>query len=365
MRQQAPEKASELRFVREATETSSDQPYRRNFNSAVHNLKFLILLGSMLFALCSFAVAQQPGKVYRVGILSGGLSPPAAHLRLAMALRRELRKLGYVEGKNIVFFPRYAEEKPDRLLALAKELVRLKVDLIIAGGPHDALTARNASKTIPIVFTDSPEDPVARGLVNSLARPGGNVTGFFTMADVLAGKRLEVLKESIPTLSRISVLWYPGTRSGKPQWTASQHAARQLGLQLHSMEIRSPEEYESAFKEAVKTGSTALAVTRYRLSASTNQKRIIDLAAKYHLPAIYFREDFVELGGLMSYGADEVERFKRIVAMVDRILKGAKPADLPVEQPTKFELVINLKAAKALGLKIPPELLMEADKVIE
>jgi putative tryptophan/tyrosine transport system substrate-binding protein len=326
--------------------------------------KFLgLTLGTLLFALCLPVSAQQPGKIYRVGRLSGGLSSSTFSIN---ALRRDLRELGYVEGKNISFELRYAEEKPERLPALADELVRLKVDVIVAGGPNDGLTAMKATKTIPIVFTDSPADPVALGLVDSLARPGGNVTGFYSMADVLAGKRLQVLKESIPKVSRVAVLWYPKSGSSEPQWTESQLAARQLGLQLHSMEIGNTDKYESAFKEAIKAGSTALAVTRHRLSQSNvDQKRIIELAAKYRLPTIYFREDFVEQGGLMSYGADEVEPFKRVAVMVDKILKGAKPADIPVERSTKFELVINLKTAKQIGLTIPPEVLARANRLIK
>ena len=326
--------------------------------------KFLgLTLGALLFALCLPVSAQQPGKIYRVGRLSGGLSSSTFSIN---ALRRDLRELGYVEGKNISFELRYAEEKPERLPALADELVRLKVDVIVAGGPNDGLTAMKATKTIPIVFTDSPADPVALGLVDSLARPGGNVTGFYSMADVLAGKRLQVLKESIPKVSRVAVLWYPKSGSSEPQWTESQLAARQLGLQLHSMEIGNTDKYESAFKEAIKAGSTALAVTRHRLSQSNvDQKRIIELAAKYRLPTIYFREDFVEQGGLMSYGADEVEPFKRVAAMVDKILKGTKPADIPVEQSTKFEFTVNLKTAKQLGVNIPPDVLARANRIIK
>jgi putative ABC transport system substrate-binding protein len=276
------------------------------------------LTATVLLTTVSLVQAQQAKKIYRVGRLSGALSTSTFSLD---AIRRELRDLGYVEGKNISFELRYAEERPERLSALADELVRLKVDLIIAGGPNDGLTAKKATKTIPVVFTDSPTDPVANGLVNSLARPGGNVTGFYSMADVLAGKRLQVLKDSIPKLSRVAILWYGKSGSSEPQWTESQLAARQLGLQLHSMEIGNTDTYESAFKDAIKAGSAALAVTRHRLSQSNvNQKRIIELAAKYRLPAIYFREDFVEQGGLMSYGADEVEPFKRIAAMVDKIL---------------------------------------------
>jgi putative ABC transport system substrate-binding protein len=314
-----------------------------------------------LFALCSLAEAQEIGKVYRVGRLSGGLSSSTFSID---AIRQELRGLGYVEGKNISFELRYAEEKPDRLPALADELVRLKVDVIIAGGPNDTLAAKKATKTIPIVFTDSPSDPVARGLVDSLARPGGNVTGFYSMADVLAGKRLETLKEAIPKLSRVAVLWYRGVGS-EPQWTESQRAGRQLGLQIHSMEMGGTDNYESAVKEAIKAGSAALAVTRHRLSqTNVNQKRIIGLGANYRLPVIYYRVDFVEQGGLLSYGANEVEPFKRVATMVDRILKGARPAEIPVERSTKFEFAINLKAAKEIGLTIPPNVLARADRII-
>ena len=324
---------------------------------------FLIwLLATVLLTGATPADAQQTGKVYRVGRLSGSSSTSTFSLD---AIRHELRELGYVEGKNIVFELRNAGDKTERLPALADELVRLKVDLIIAGGPNDGLTAKKATQTIPIVFTDSVSDPVRRGLVNSLARPGGNVTGFFTMADVLAGKRLELLKHTFPKLSRVAVLLYPESESNEPQWTESQLSARQLGLQLYSMEIGGPDKYESAFKEAIKAGSTALAVTRHRLSQSNaNQQRIIALAANHRLPAIYFREDFVERGGLMSYGADEVEPFKRVAAMIDKILKGAKPADIPVEQSKKFELVINLKTAKQIGVTIPPNVLARADRVI-
>jgi putative ABC transport system substrate-binding protein len=326
--------------------------------------KFLFwLLIAVLLITLSGAEAQQPGKVYRVGRLSGGLSRSTFSVD---ALRRELRELGYVEGKNISFELRSAEEKPERLAALADDLVRLKVDVIIAGGPNDGLTAKKATKTIPVVFTDSPADPVAYGLVASLARPGGNVTGFYSMADVLAGKRLQVLKESMPKLSRVAILRYPDSKGSEPQWTESQHAARQLGLQLHSMEISGPDKYESAFKDAIKTGSTALAVVRHRLSQTpVNKKLIIELAAKYRLPAIYYREDFVEQGGLMSYGADEIEPFKRVASMVDKILKGTKPAEIPVEQSTKFEFVINLRTAKQIGLTIPPEVLARANRIIK
>jgi putative ABC transport system substrate-binding protein len=315
-----------------------------------------------LFLTTASAQAQPSQKVYRVGRLSGALSSSRFSLD---ALRRELRGLGYVEGKNISFELRSGEEKPEQLSTLADQLVRLKVNLIIAGGPNDSLTAKKATKTIPVVFTDSPSDPVANGLVDSLARPGGNVTGFYSMADVLAGKRLQLLKESIPKLSHVAVLWYGKSGSSESQWVESQLAARQLGLQLHSMEIGDSDNYESVFKAAINAGSAALAVTRHRQSQTPiNQKRMIELAAKYRLPAIYYREDFAEQGGLISYGADEVEPFKRVAAMVDKILKGAKPVDVPVERSTKFEFVINLKTAKQIGLTIPPNVLARADQVI-
>ena len=325
------------------------------------NKKIAVLsLSAIFFALCLSAEAQQTGRMYRVGYLSGSF--PTSDLGIN-SVRRELQNLGYVEGKNISFEYRYAQDKPERSPALADELVRLKVDLIIAGGSSDTRTAKNATSTIPIVFLESVTDPVALGLVASLAHPGGNVTGFTTIATVLAGKRLEVLKEAIPNLSSVAVLWSSQTRDNAPQWQESRRVALRVGLQLYSMDVNSVDKYETAFAEAITAGSGALAVTRHRLTVSY-QKRIIDLAAKHRLPAIYYREDFVENGGLMSYGADEIEPFKRAAAMVDKILKGTKPADLPVEQPTKFELVINLKTAKQIGLTIPPRVLARADRVI-
>ena len=206
-------------------------------------------------------------------------------------------------------------------------------------------------------------DPVASDLVDSLARPGGNITGLTNLSAVLAGKRLELLKEPIPKLSRVAVLWNPQDLSAAQQWKESQLAGRELGLQLHSMEVSSADRYEGAFKEATKARSAALAVTMHALAAF-NQKRIADLATKNRLPAIYPREDFVANGGLMSYGADQDEPYRRVASMVDKILKGTKPADIPVEQPRKFELVINLKTAKQIGLTIPPNVLARADRIV-
>jgi putative ABC transport system substrate-binding protein len=239
----------------------------------------------------------------------------------------------------------------------------LKVDVLVINSTPAALAAKNATRTIPIVFFGV-SDPVVAGLVDSLARPGGNVTGFTNIAPVLVGKRLELLKETIPKLTRVAVLWDPQAPGSTQQWKESQLPARELNLQLHSMEVSSADKYEDAFKEVTKARSAALAVTQNPL-ATSNRKRVSDLAAKNRLPAIYPRRDFVESGGLMSYGPDLAEPQRRAAIYVDKILKDAKPADLPVEQPTKFELMINLKTAKALGLTIPPVVLMRAEKVVK
>ena len=274
-----------------------------------------------------------------------------------------LRERSYVENKNIAIEFREADNKLDRLPALANELVGLKVDVFIARAPRAALAAKNATRTIPIVFYDV-ADPVALGLVDSLAQPGGNLTGLTIITEVLAGKRLEFLKETVPKLSRVAVLWNPQNPGNAQQWKESQLPARALGLQLHSMEVSSADKFESAFKEAAKARSAALAVTPDPLVFS-NLKLVTDLTAKYRLPAISDRGEFVESGGLMSYGADEAEQDRRVAYYVDRILKGAKPADLPVEQPTKFELILNLKTAKAFGLTIPPMVLTRAQRVVK
>jgi ABC-type uncharacterized transport system substrate-binding protein len=318
-------------------------------------------LSALILAIIHIAEAQQPAKVARIGWVTfssaSSQSPGAAE-----SFRREFRALGYVEGKNVAFEYRYAEGKLDRLPAVADELVRLKVDVIATASSASSLAAKNATTTIPIVFHNL-SDPVATGLVDSLARPGGNITGFTTMATVLAGKRLELLKETIPKLYRVALLWDPSQGTAQ-QWKESQLSARELGLQLHSMEVSSAAKFEGAFQEATKARSGALAVTQYPLTVS-NRKQIADLATKHRLPAIYPRGDFDDGGGLMSYGPDQVEPYRRLASMVDKILKGTKPADIPVEQPTKFELVINLKTAKALGLTIPPVVMMRAEKVIK
>jgi putative ABC transport system substrate-binding protein len=320
---------------------------------------FCLALCAILFALCVPADAQPQTKVPKIGLLRARLTASGTSLD---ALVRELRAIGYVEGKNIAFDSRSAENKLDRLPALADELVHLKVDVIIAAAMEEALAAKSVTGTIPIVFLGG-GDPVAGGLVDSLARPGGNITGFTNISPVLAGKRLELLKETIPKFTRVAVLWDPLVSSTAQQWKENQLPARELGLQLYSMEISSVDKFESAFNEAIKAGSSALVVAGGPLAAS-NHKRIAELAIKHRLPSIYPDIRYASAGGLMSYGADRAEPYKRIASMVDKILKGAKPAELPVEQPTKFELVINLKTAKEIGVMIPQSVLYKADKVI-
>jgi putative ABC transport system substrate-binding protein len=318
-----------------------------------------LALWFLLLAPC-FPTEAQQSKIPKIGWL--GVRPAASDTGREL-FGREFRALGYVEGKNIVFEYRSADDKLDRLPALADELVRLKVDVLFASTTPAAVAAKNATKTIPIVFVGG-FDPVALGLVDSLARPGGNITGFTSIASVLTGKRLELLKEAVPKLSRVAVLWDPQNPGSAQQWKESQLPARELGLQLHSIEVSSADKFEGAFKEATKARSAALAIMASPFFYS-NQKQLADLATKNRLPAIYPRGNFVASGGLMSYGADEAEPWRRAASMVDKILKGTKPAEIPVEQPTKFELIINLKAAKQIGLTIPPNVLARADKVIK
>jgi putative tryptophan/tyrosine transport system substrate-binding protein len=321
-----------------------------------------IIIVCLVVALVPFrrAEAQQQAKVFTIGWL--GIGSASSVVRYE-EFRHALRELGYIEGKNTNYEYRSADNRLDRLPSLADELVRLKVDLIITRGTPESVALKNATKTIPIVFYDV-TDPIGAGLVDSLARPGGNITGFSGIEAVLAGKRLELLKEIIPQLSRVAVLWNPADLSSAQQWKASQMPAQELGLKLHSMEVSSADNYEGAFRAAAKARSDALAVIAGSLEDS-NRKHIADLAAKTRMPAIYPRPVFVESGGLMSYGRDRDEATKRVPSMIDKILKGTKPADIPVEQPRKFELVINLKTAKALGLTIPPVVMMRAEKVLK
>ncbi len=320
-----------------------------------------VLLLTVFLASIHFAEAEQPKKVHRIGYIASTTTDRRS--TNTTAFRERLRELGYIEAQNIVIEYRYTEGKPNRAPALAADLVRLKVDVIFANSAVVALAAKNATRTIPIVF-NSQAEPVASGLVDSLARPGGNITGFTTIAAVLAGKRMELLKEIIPKLSRVAIMWELNNPGSEESWKESQLPARQLGLQIHSIEVSSAEDFEIAFSKASKSGSGALAVTLSGLFSS-HQKQIVSLATKRRIPTMYTRGEFVENGGLMSYGADEDESVKRIVMMIDKILKGAKPADLPVEQATTFDFVINLKSAKHIGLTIPPNVLARADKVIK
>ncbi len=307
------------------------------------------------------ADAQQVAKIPRIGLLSP-FSPSDTAL-WHQAFRQGLRDLGWVEGKNISIEYRYSEGRADRLPDLAADLVRLKVDIIVAAVTTDALAAKNATRAIPIVMA-SAGDPVASGLVESLARPGGNITGLSQIAPELVGKRLELLKEIAPTLSRVAVLWNPQNPGSTLNWKELQLPARALGVQLQSLEVRSPNDFVNAFKDATRARAGALAIMPDSVFV-TNLKRIADLAAKSRLPSIFHLREFADSGGLVAYGPDRSDMFRRAASYVDKILKGAKPADLPVEQPTKFELVINLKTAKALGLRIPPSVLVRADQVIE
>ena len=315
------------------------------------------MLASALLAF-NPAEAQQQSKIAKIGWLS--TRPVSRSGGGSAVIRRELHELGYTEGKNIVFENRSTEGYLDRLPALAADLVNLKVDVLIAYSTPAARALKNATNKVPIVFITA-ADPLASGLVESLARPRGNVTGFSTISSVIAGKRLELLKETVPKLSKVAALW---SRQGSAlQWKEMQLPAQELGLQLHSMEVSSADKYENAFEEAVKAGSAALVVGGSSLD-NANRKLIVELAGKHRLPAICPQVDYVASGGLMSYGADRVEPYKRAALMIDKILRGAKPADLPVEQPTKFELAINLKTARQIGVVIPPNVLSGAGKII-
>ena len=318
-------------------------------------------LFALLFALSFPADPQQAKKVPRIGFLSS-LSPSETAL-WHQAFRQALRDLGWVEGKNISIEYRYSEGRDDRLYDLAADLVRLKVDIIVTALTPDTLAARNATREIPIVMA-TVGDPVGSGFVESLARLGSNVTGLTNIAPELSGKHLELLKDTVPKLTRVAVLWNPEASISTLGWKESQLPARALGLQLYSMEISSADKFDKAFEDATRARVGAVAIGPNALVAA-NQKRIADLAAKGRLPSIYQLREFVNSGGLMAYGPDRSDLYRRAATYVDKILKGTKPADLPVERPMKFELVINLKTAKQIGLTIPQSVLYRADKVIK
>jgi putative tryptophan/tyrosine transport system substrate-binding protein len=317
-------------------------------------------LSALIFALSHLAEAQQPAVIPRIGILIG--SSASSYSARVEALRRRLRELGYVEGKNIFIEYRYAEGKLERLPDLAAELVGLKVDVIVTTG-QAVLVAKKASPTLPIVF-GAAADPVGAGLVSSLARPGGNITGLSLMAQDLDGKRLELLKEAFPKVARVAFLWVPVDSRGNLALTEMEAAAKALGLKLLSLEVRSLDDFEGAFARAITNGAHAL-VTSASPLIDTQQRQVLDFAAKNRLPAMYHTSEYVEAGGLMSYAPNYADLWRRAGDFVDKILKGVKPADLPVEQPKKFELIINLKAAKQIDLTIPSKVLERADKVIK
>lgn len=321
---------------------------------------FCLALGALLVALGFPAQAQQTGKIPRIGYLSS-LSASSDSSRND-AFRQGLKELGYVEEKNVAIEYEFAQGKLDRLPDLAGELVRLKVDVIVVGGSTATRAAKNATKLIPIVMINV-TDPVVLGFVVSLARPGGNITGLSNLAPELGGKRLELLKEIVPKLSRVAVLGDPNSPAYGPQLNELELAARALGLQLQPVEVRGPGDLENAFSAMIKAHAGAF-MGLQQPTIDILRKRIMDLAGKNRLPAMYPNGENVEAGGLMSYAADISTMFRRAATYVDKILKGTKPADLPVEQPMKFELVINLKAAKQIGLTIPQWTLMKADKVI-
>jgi ABC-type uncharacterized transport system substrate-binding protein len=329
-------------------------------------MKRIATLVAIILALvgCGAVVeAQEPKKVPRIGYLAGSAATESTR---AEAIRLALRELGYIEGQNIAMEYRYSEGKQDRQPELAAELVRLKVDIIVVtGGTGQTRAAKNATKTIPIVMTGTGSDPVEAGLIESLARPGGNVTGITNLGRELGGKRLELLKEAVTKVARVAVLYEPVAGSVLEVKEVLPVAARALGLTIQPWEVRAADDFERVFAAISKWRPDGLFVPAAGPVMTANQKRIVDFALKSRLPSMYSLRLFVDAGGLMYYGADLADSYRRVAYFVDRILKGAKPADLPVERPTKFELFINLKTAKQIGVTIPQALLYRADKVIK
>ncbi len=321
-------------------------------------LAFLVASVALVFV--HLAQAQQPKKIPRLGFLVGGsLSSSTQNIE---AFRQGLRELGYVEDQNIVIDYRFAEGKLDRLPELAAELLRLRVDVIVTAGSNPARAAQKATTTIPIVMANA-ADPIADGFVASLARPGGNMTGLSRMAPDLSGKRLALLKETVPKASRVAVLWHPST-GGQPRSKEIEAVARALGMTFQSLQVQTPNDFDGVFQAAKRERADVLFIISNGFTNS-HRKPIVELAAKNRLPAMCEEREFVEAGGLMSYGPYNRDLYRRAATYVDKILKGTKPADIPVEQPMKFEFVINLKTAKQIGLTIPHEVLARADKVIK
>jgi putative tryptophan/tyrosine transport system substrate-binding protein len=320
----------------------------------------VLILSALLFALSASAAAQQPGKVPRIAFLLASSPGPDPRVE---GFRRGLRELGYVEGKNIAIEWRYAEGKEELVPKLAAELVQLNVEIILTDGTNVTRAAKNATKAIPIVMA-SDADPVGNGFVASLARPGGNVTGLVNLIAGLSGKRLELLKEAIPGISRVGIVWNPENPSSVSGFKETQKAALTMAMQLQSLEVRAAENFEDAFQAAGKGRARALTVVSDSLMFN-NRRRLLDLAAKHRLPTMHTQSLWVEAGALMSYGTYLPDLWRRATVYVDKILKGAKPAELPVEQPKKFEFVVNLKTAKTLNLIIPQSVVYQADRVIK
>jgi putative ABC transport system substrate-binding protein len=322
----------------------------------------ILVLALILFAAPAAAEAQPAGKVARIGYL---LLPPLAEKPSAerQAFLQRLRELGYDQGRNVIIEYRSAAWNRELLPDLAADLVERKVDVILAVGPQAALAAREATRTIPIVMIGA-VDPVESGLVASLARPGANVTGFTAQMPELAGKRIELLREAVPHVPRVLVIWNPGNPAAASEWTATQAAARTLGTQLESIEVRGAEDFVAAFPRVLQRQPAAVVMINDTLTTAYREI-LAEFALKNRIPAITAWREFSEAGGLMSYGPKISDLFRRAAGQVDKILKGVKPAELPVEQPTKFELVINMRTAKALGLVIPPSLLLRAERLIE
>jgi len=325
-----------------------------------HSSAVLILISFLV--ICTSTQAQQPGKIFRIGYLDASNASGSAVL--VGAFRQEMRKLGWIEAKNFTIEYRFAEGKADRLPELAGELVRLEVDLILATGATPAVAAKSATTSIPIVVTNV-SDPVREGLVTSLARPEGNVTGFSSLAAGLNTKRLEILKDAVPNLTRVGVLWLSGAGIAQDlQVKEIRSAAAALKLKLEEVETQAdPKRLESAFQITKQKQVSAIITTSSR-PFFAERKRIVEFAGKHRLPAIYPQKEFVDEGGLMFYGIDYIDLFRRSAYYVNKLLKGANPADLPIEQPKKFDFVINLKTAKQIGLIIPPNVLARADRVI-
>ncbi|HEU4343789.1 MAG TPA: ABC transporter substrate-binding protein [Candidatus Binatia bacterium] len=354
-----------IKFVCAKSMGATDPMRSGNRQEAIGNSKakvFGFVLCALLFALCVSAQAQQAKKVPRIGYLSG--ARPTGDAERSQGIKLALREIGYREGENIAFEFRYAQEKIDRLPELAAELVRTKVDIIVAAGGRAVIQApMNATTTIPIVMSGQGPDPVEAGFVKSLARPGGNVTGLTTLLVGLGDKRLELLKEAVPKIVRVAVPYVPGNQTHSLELKEVQTAAHPLGVTIQTFEVRGVEDFDRLFAAMRKQRPDALQLLGGPVMRAY-EKRIVDFALKTHLPSAFTRIEAVNIGGLLYYGDDVANSYRRVAYYVDRILKGAKPADLPVEQPTKFELIINLKTAKQIGLTIPPTVMARADRVI-